>query len=275
MTSPFKEFEEKNQVLQAQFKTAPKTIIHGVVDASGLSAGKNGNEKLWSLNLTLIAWRTDTSSLQNVSLAITKQVSDEELRQLQEQIEAETIVTLRVRLCENSPFGDARALFIELLPSQSDAELEAALVEYKKPLQINDSLFGVLTFDRSVEWFEGQVTWLGQTISLSVSLDESGSYEDALNTAKALFADMSTWSEKVCNYAVQELLPLKNDNWLDDDEDPVTPEAFIECMQLESITCDPGGEFSFWHDDGDLFWGHSIQISGSLSEGLTDADIPG
>lgn len=46
-------------------------------------------------------------------------------------------------------------------------------------------------------------------------------------------------------------------------------------MKLEAITVRPNGEFEFWHDDGDLFWGHSILISGDLNHGLEDADIPG
>ena len=46
-------------------------------------------------------------------------------------------------------------------------------------------------------------------------------------------------------------------------------------MRLTSINTYPEGGFEFWHDDGDLFWGHYIQVSGSLDEGLTSADIPG
>lgn len=46
-------------------------------------------------------------------------------------------------------------------------------------------------------------------------------------------------------------------------------------MKLESISIQPNGEFEFWHNDGDLFYGHSIQISGSLEKGLTHSDIPG
>ena len=45
-------------------------------------------------------------------------------------------------------------------------------------------------------------------------------------------------------------------------------------MKLQSIVFYPDGDFNFWYDDGDLFWGHSIAISGNL-EGLKDADIPG
>ena len=46
-------------------------------------------------------------------------------------------------------------------------------------------------------------------------------------------------------------------------------------MKIESITVHPDGGFEFWHNDGDLFWGHSILISGSLVEGPNSADIPG
>lgn len=46
-------------------------------------------------------------------------------------------------------------------------------------------------------------------------------------------------------------------------------------MTLEGISVDPDGSFDFWHNDGDLFWGHAIQISGSLVEGPTLANIPG
>jgi hypothetical protein len=46
-------------------------------------------------------------------------------------------------------------------------------------------------------------------------------------------------------------------------------------MTLESSAIDEGGEFTFWHNDGDLFWGDAIQISSDLVEGLNFADIPG
>ena len=74
---------------------------------------------------------------------------------------------------------------------------------------------------------------------------------------------------------MQELLPLKNENWLDEGEAELSADQFKSRMTLESVTVEPGGSFDFWHNDGDLFCGHSIQISGSLSEGPTRADIPG
>lgn len=51
--------------------------------------------------------------------------------------------------------------------------------------------------------------------------------------------------------------------------------AFVGRMRLESISVDKEGNFDFWHDDGGLFFGHSIVVRGSLGEGCVDADIPG
>ena len=73
--------------------------------------------------------------------------------------------------------------------------------------------------------------------------------------------------------AVHALLPLKNESWLGEDESTITAVQFR--MTLDSIIVHPDGSFEFWHTDGDLFWGHSIQVTSSLSEGPTDADIPG
>ena len=55
----------------------------------------------------------------------------------------------------------------------------------------------------------------------------------------------------------------------------ITEKEFLDRMKLESISIQPEGAFEFYHRDGNLFYGHSIQISGSLEKGLTHSDIPG
>src|SRR5207249_3318350 len=97
----------------------------------------------------------------------------------------------------------------------------------------------------------------------------------ALKSAHTLWESQDVWSRRIRDFAVQKLLPLKNDAWLDEGEVEVTADQFQDRMTLDSITVYPNGSFEFWHHDGDLFWGHSIQVRGSLSEGPTDADIPG
>ena len=93
--------------------------------------------------------------------------------------------------------------------------------------------------------------------------------------AHSLWENEDDWNRRIRDFAVQKLLPLENDCWLDDDESELSPDQFKDRMTLEGISVDPDGSFDFWHNDGDLFWGHAIQISGSLVEGPTLANIPG
>ncbi|HEX7814704.1 hypothetical protein [Dyella sp.] len=67
-------------------------------------------------------------------------------------------------------------------------------------------------------------------------------HSPALATAGRLLAEQEIWRRRIEQYAVDTSLPPKNEAWL---------------------------------EDGDLFWGHSIQIGGNLDTGLDSADIPG
>ena len=163
--------------------------------------------------------------------------------------------------------------------TDSDHKLSELAFELQQPKTIQDDAFGTLVFDKSVGWYETDVAWGTVGIRLYATPDDDddddGSVMASLDVAKALWQEQVTWNRRIRAYAIQELLPLKNESWLEDDEDALTPEAFEARMTLESITVYPDGSFDFEHDDGNLFLGHSIQVCGNLSEGPNDADIPG
>ncbi|HXF80376.1 MAG TPA: DUF2262 domain-containing protein, partial [Usitatibacter sp.] len=94
-------------------------------------------------------------------------------------------------------------------------------------------------------------------------------------TARTLFADMARWASAAKDFAATALLDLKNDSWLGERESPVSPKAFMDRMQLSSINVYPEGAFELWHEDGDLFWGHAIHVSGTLRDGIKSASIAG
>lgn len=272
----FDDAKLKREQLHAIFESLQDVVIYGVVGANGATAGRVPPEKTWSLNFRLIAWRRIPGGLVvREGLRVSQQVSEEELRSLQAAIASNSLVCVRARICEDSPFGDARAQLVSVLPKPTDYELELILAQYLEPVVIHDEALGTLTLNRSVNWFEGKVTWLGKVIAISVLVDEAGSPESSLKTAHALLERAGHWHEKVADFAISELLELKNDNWRDEEDEPVTRADFLSRMDLSSLAVDADGSFDFWHDDGELFCGHSILVSGSLSEGLTSADIPG
>jgi len=270
-----KEFIEKNELLEKQFLSLPESTITGVVGLPGPGAGRTPPAELWSLHLSLIAWKELGGQVNRSELIISKKFTRDEFKQLKTKVKHESLVQFKVKIMKDSPFGDTRAQLICNLDEPIDNELKAVLDKYKEPVELKHPEFGVLVFNKSINWFDGAISWMGSSVNISVSLDENGSPESSFNTLEALYKDSDGWSKKVTDYAVSNLLELKNDSWLRDGQEVVTASEFIGAMNLRSITVFPDGKFEFWHNDGDLFFGHSIEISGSLSKGLSHADIPG
>lgn len=268
--------------LLEQLTLCPISEVTGLVWIHGVSAGRAGGESLWNLNMGFDAWRVGNGCLKTETLRFSRQVTNEELKSIQNVIKAETIVKINARVVEKSLLGRPDALFEEFIEVVSnDNELNQYLEELKKPVTYSDSIFGTLTFDRQFNWYTGKVMWNGKSVTLDLSVDGPENIEPSLQVARALWEDQVTWDSRISDYAVQELLQLKNEDWLgdeDDDEEPeeeVTPEQFKDRMRLESISISSDGEFEFWHDDGELFFGHSILVSGNLTDGPEDAGIHG
>jgi hypothetical protein len=272
----FAEAKLKQEKLVQQLAASPISEVIGVVSAIGTTGGKVGGEELWTLKTTLDAWRIQGAAIQTRPLTIRRKVTDAELKTFQGLMKEYAIVRIHARVINESPFGGPEGLleyFLRL--DDSDAELNLFATKLQEPVSFDDPTFGTITLNRRINRYTGEATWKGSSIKLCLSAREAADVQAALGTAQSLWQAQDLWDQRVKDYAVLRLLPLKNDNWLGDDEDEVLPEQFKERMKLQSITVQPDGRFEFWHEDGDLFWGHAIHISGSLAKGLTGADTPG
>jgi hypothetical protein len=156
-----------------------------------------------------------------------------------------------------------------------DETLRQFAQRLRDPVVISTQQFGQVVMNPVIGWFEGKVKWNRKTIKLHLEPGEDGSISDAIKTAECLWSNQAAWKRKVDEFAVEKLLSLKNESWLGEDEPELTPGDFKKKTKLQSINVSGDGSFEFWHDDGNLFWGHSIQIRGTLKDGLADADIPG
>lgn len=247
-------------------------VITGIVHPHGAGGGRTPPATLWKLRFTLEEWRGADGVIRTTPLSVHSEWEHGAMSAAMNRINASRVVTLRVRFT-----GDGSAELLEVLTARlpPDDPLWVRAIELSKPVTREDEAFGTLQLNRGLGWWEVTATWAGETVDLQLSAEDEAGLEATLATARALWEDEAGWSERIQAFAVQELLPLKNDSWLGEDEEPLTPAAFRARMRLDAITVYPDGEFTFWHDDGDLFWGHSIQVNGTLLEGPTDADIPG
>jgi hypothetical protein len=172
---------------------------------------------------------------------------------------------------------DHRRAVVEslLAPPSEDVELRQLVERLREPVVVTTEQFGKLTMNPLTRLFEGTIKWNRRTIKLNLEADADGNVRPAIETAARLHADQASWTHKVDRFALQKLLTLKNTSWLGEAERQLTAAQFTKRKKLESISAAGDGSFQFWHDDGDMFLGHAILVSGTLEDGPTDAGIQG
>jgi hypothetical protein len=140
---------------------------------------------------------------------------------------------------------------------------------------ITHDLLGQLDWDDNLRWYEGKIQLGGRKVRLALTPDDVNDIDSVIERATAIVGNCGHYVRLVTEYAVEGLLDLKNDSWRDAGQSPVTDAVFMESMTLESITVYGDGRADFWHHDGGLFLGHSIQVSIDPNDRCTLTDIPG
>lgn len=153
--------------------------------------------------------------------------------------------------------------------------LEEIWAEYTKPVLLEDEVLGTLTLDREMSIFEGTCKWMGEEvrISLDVEMEKKASWTRVTNVMKKLVADQEVWDKSLRAMAAQKLTAQANE-WLadndqtarDPEQDPITEEEFARRILLTEFTVSPGGRFTAWYEDDDMFWGHVITVDGTLKK---------
>jgi hypothetical protein len=250
------------------------TTVVGVIHpsgAGGMGGGVRGDEA-WTLRFSFEAWRGENGILHSSELTIRKSVTNEDLHAYMRRLQPYQVVSAQVifTTSDSAELVELRGLTLPM-----DDALVRRATELQKPKTYEHEHFGILMLDRSVDWYVGWVRWGSREIRLNLEASDDPALEAALRAAVELWQDQLTWNQRIQEYAVQKLLDLKNNVWLEDDEDKVSSDDFKSRMNLAEITILPNGEFSFWHHDGDLFFGHWIHIVGNLRDGLIDARVEG
>ncbi len=97
--------------------------------------------------------------------------------------------------------------------------------------------------------------------------------------ALVLAQHTETWlgsnMEKLKDYAAAELLDLKNEEWIDEDEKPLTKSEFKAGLTVSEILLFAGSSFQLFLDDNDMFWGHHIVVDVDETGAFTGASIAG
>ena len=171
-------------------------------------------------------------------------------------------------------------LIVEILAEDAAClELEEVLAEYLRPVVLTDEVLGELTLNKDLDLFDGDVSWRGEQISVSLEVDSGckETWKQAVQAMKTMLADQERWDRDMRLFAARELTELACE-WREsaDEEVPeITEESFARRIELRSIAMDADGSFSAYFDDDDMFFGHCVVVYGSLTDGVASAEMAG
>ncbi|MEA4934283.1 MAG: DUF2262 domain-containing protein [Lawsonibacter sp.] len=259
--------------LAAQFDQEEFDIL-AVTGANGFGGDKVPEAEFWTATLPLVAWREGDGPIHEEDTCLVSLADDILLDYLKRRAQKDSIIQARVR----QGLEDDRFLLVGLPTPIMDSDLKAILDEKTREVSTWVSGLGTFVLNRSVNWYQADVEWLDQPIQLTYDPNTEEATKDTQMTALALMSDQAGWDQRIRAYAADKLLPLagalpQDEEQEESEAEEVTPEEFMSRIELESIQTYPDGRFAFWFHDGDLSSERSIQVSGSLSDGPSDANI--
>lgn len=140
---------------------------------------------------------------------------------------------------------------------------------------IHNKLIGQLVFDESLQQFSTDYNLNGSPLHLYVETAYREKAKEILIQVEGIINHITEFDQQARSFAATQLLDLKNEVWLDEDEVELSINEFIYHMSIESISFEEDGAVSIWYADGDLFWGHSIMVSYNKEGQPIDVSING
>jgi hypothetical protein len=211
----FAAHEARMKMLRERLAAAPIVDLVGVVGASPPGGSQSRGETLWTMRFDLEAWRIGAGEMQTRRMTIRRPVKKEELHTWQERIEPFSVLRLRARVVDDPAFVQAEALLGELIGQDAlDEQLKQCADQLQVPLAHEDPVLGTLILDRSIDTYRGHAVWNGSRVEVDVGADEGGNIEDGLSTLRELWRDQQGWDKRISDYAVQQLLEVKNNTGL-------------------------------------------------------------
>lgn len=144
--------------------------------------------------------------------------------------------------------------------------------QYEKPKKIevknkviNLPSIGKLKYSKKYEWYKSKVNIGNISFTLNISLAAPEELEKLISFADSQLK--SKFYEPMLLAMENEMIALKNDLWLGEDEEtgkeepPITVDDFRKRISIDSISFHEDCSSAIYCNDGDIFWGHTIEIN--------------
>ncbi|PRX53957.1 DUF2262 domain-containing protein [Flagellimonas meridianipacifica] len=155
-------------------------------------------------------------------------------------------------------------------------ELLEILEEYKKPVIMSNEILGKFELNKDYANFYGEIDWRGKKVSVSLGVDinDNATWTKALDKLLYLYDQQEKIDLDLRKFSGEELTYLAND-WLEDENEEITKNDFINRMSLSELVVHFDGDFTAYYNDDNMFYGHTIDVSGNIETGIDSANIAG
>lgn len=257
------------QALARQFSPEEMTIL-AVTGPLGFLSDTDGEQppegQPITTTLGLTAWMEEDGPVNEAPATLVALGDARLIAYLRQRVPRDSMIKVRVR-----PEIDGTRFFMAGLPEGGfDPDLKAILARQVAPVTRDGGELGTFTLMRALNWFQNEVDWLGNEISLTFDQNEPDGL--ALDTARAIWPDQSDLDSAMRILAAARLLDQKNADFQGEDGD-ISTDEFMAAMEPESMQVFADGGFSFWFGGYDLFWGQAIRVNGTVTDGPQTAEL--
>jgi hypothetical protein len=256
---------EEMRLFAGQFLSEEMEVLV-LTGAGGFMSAKAEGDELYTAGVDLNAWmEADGEEIHKGNFRLVTKGDATLVGYMQQRMPRDFILKCTVR-----PHAEGKMFMLVGLPEPGfDPDLKAMLLEQKKPVTAQVEGLGEFTLNRSVGVLQKEIDWLGEEVQLCI--DSEGDHALCASVALSVMEDVAGWDEKARACAADKLLEQVN---ADSDEE-MGREEFMECLGVETLDVSADGSFQLWFNDGGLFGGSLIRVSGSAADGLTDAVVEG
>lgn len=130
-----------------------------------------------------------------------------------------------------------------------------------------------LVYDKEIECFDGTLEFADNKYDITLSDFEAIEEKQALELANKIGGWLEQHLRQVKEYAASKLVPLKNESWLFEGEQPISGSQFLDTIELEGINAFPEGNFEIYFDDHELFGNNIIVVDVSSAFEIANAYV--
>ena len=259
-----------------------------VLIQNGVAADKTFLDKFWTAHAyALAAVNLSTNEIIAKRCYLSWPLSDREYEEGEyaKRFKKGSIYRVKARDWCGTPTQDRHLYVTEVLADRvASPILEQIWADYTKPVLLEDDVLGTLVLDREFSVFNGNCQWMGSSVcfSLSIDINKRGTWTRAVNVMRQLVSEQVSWDASLKQMAANKLTAQANE-WLADNDqtdrkpqiEPITEDEFAQRILLTEFTVSPGGRFTAWYEDDDMFGGHVITVYASIKKGPIGAEMQG